>query len=373
MDGIAQALASVLYPNSGANSMYSIAGKSIASQPMVDFKNPWANALAGAVQPLLGAGLQAYGQYAANKANAENAAQMVPQLGKLGVSVTPEMQEGLLSSDPQKRALALALAEKQVGTADAIRKNETEFQDFARRKVFEKALTDADKQGELDKQKLALEQQLRGSVEGQTLKDFQQTDRYFKAMIDASTKNDKISDISMISNLAKLRDPSSVVREGEYKVSADVDSWLNNQFGNVRAAVEGNAKLSAETRAKMLGAAQDYWNSARDTYGSLAGKYEELAQRKGISPSDVVLVPWRPEAYSDFLKTIPDEQRIRAAFDQQINQQQLGAIAGRMPTIATATTQAPETTQGLALPPLGPDMEYKQVGPNTYIRVLKGK
>jgi hypothetical protein len=369
MAGIADALASVLYPNTTKDSLYSIGGQSILKSQMPVFKNPWTSLLANTAQGLVGYGLQGYGQQVVNEQNAENAAKMVPQLGQLGVKVTPEIQAGLTNTDPQKRALALALVERDMSAASKAAEQQQDFNLFKQKEDYKKSLTD----GVSGKDQFDRGKQIRSEVDGPPLKAFAETDRYFKAMISAATKDDKISDISMISNLAKLRDPTSVVREGEYKVSADVASALDNQFGNWRAVVEGKAKLNPEIRSRMLGAAKDYWDSSRGLYEVYASKYADLAKRSGLEERDVIMMPYKQEDYADFLKTIPTAEQIQQAFNQQTASAQLRQIQPRAPIVGSMGSQPQELIPVAPLPAPAADQQYIQIAPNQYIRIQKGK
>lgn len=143
MAGYADALAAALYPNSAANSMYTLGGQGLSQIQLPTFSNPWVNMFAQGAQQLAGGALQAYGVKSANEANLANAAAMVPQLSSMGVQVPSGVQDGLMSPDPKVRQIALALTENSMQASQAERAANLDFQKYAKQKVFD-GITSAD-------------------------------------------------------------------------------------------------------------------------------------------------------------------------------------------------------------------------------------
>lgn len=355
MAGYADALASVLYPNSAANSMYTLGGQGLAKMQLPTFESPWQNALANAMQGLGAAGLQAYGIYSTNKANAENAAAMIPEMSKMGVKVSPEVAGGLSSENPQTRALALALTEQKIKAQEAAAAQEAEFAKFKRQEDFKKGLDAPQKAYDN-------ESKLRGELEA-PLKQFQTSTRIFGTMIDAADKDDKIADISLISGIAKLRDPDSAVMQGEFNVNTDTASWLEKQFGNVRSVVDGKGRLSPETRAKMLSAAQDYWENSRQQYEFAAVPRVDMARRERLNPDNVLMVPFERSAYDNILSRMPKVTEPSGPFASTTTP--AGApppMAGPAPDGSTVRMTAPPSdnvSMPYGLPPLAAGYEYR--------------
>jgi hypothetical protein len=373
MAGYTEALASVLYPNTNDESAFYLGGQGISQMRLPQFESPWQNFLAAGLQNLVGLGMKGYGARLTNQANAENAAQMIPQLGNLGVSVTPEIQSGLTSTDPQKRALALALTERQMSAADAVRKSDAEFADFKRKELFKDSLDDDKRIGELDRNRQAYESQLRGEVNQlQPKKSFEIADQYFKASVNSALRNDKGSDLNLISNLAKMRDPTSVVREGEVTLTKDTQDFLDKVAGGWRGVAYGTSTLGPDTRSKILLNAKDYWDAARGAYEQQASQYEKVGVSRGLAPDSFIMLPYKQDAYADFLKSVPSEDIIRKAFDQQKIAEQMAQMQPRIEVGPLGATSS-ETVPVMPLPAAQANQEYKQVGPNTYIRITKGK
>lgn len=352
MAGYAEALASVLYPNKAENSLYSLGGKGVTQIQLPTFKSPWQNLLANAVQGLAGAGLQAYGIHSTNQANAENAAAMMPQLDQMGVSVPDGVKAGLTSTEPQTRALALALTEQKMKAADAVAAQEAEFAKLKKQEEIKQ-------QVKAPEQRFDNEGKLRGELEA-PLKQFQTSTRIFGTMMDAASKDDKIADISLISGIAKLRDPDSAVMQGEFNVNSDTASWLEKQFGNVRSVVDGKGKLTPDIRAKMLDAAKDYWENSRSQYELAAAPRRDMAIRQNLNPENVIMVPYDKGSYAELLAKMPSLTASRSPFAGAPTTSP-AAVAGPAPqgsAVVSAAPPADNVALPYGLPPLNPGLEY---------------
>lgn len=373
MAGIADALASVLYPNTTKDSLYSIGGQSILKSQMPVFKNPWTSLLANTAQGLVGYGLQGYGQQVVNEQNAENAAKMVPQLGQLGVNVTPEIQAGLTNTDPQKRALALALVERDMNAASKAAEQQQDFNLFKQKEDYKDSLANPNRAREADNTKNSLENQYRKDVEGQEYQNFQTTSRLLTASIKEAMKDNGNADLSLAVNAAKLRDPSSAAMSGEVQANEEAQGFLNKISGTWRRELEQKGKFSPETRAAFLSTIKNYFESAREAYESKADPMWKLAERKGLDPRNVVMVPYKAQDYADVLRSIPTAEQIRQEFDRQAAAAQLRQIQPRAPIVGPMGSQPQELIPVAPLPAPAADQQYIQIAPNQYIRIQKGK
>lgn len=381
MAGYADALAALLYPNSAQNSMYTMAGQGISQMKLPTFESPWATGLASALQGLAGAGLQGYGVYSANKENAENAAQMVPKLTEMGVQVPEGVAAGLSSEDPQTRALALALTEQQMKNADAAAAAKAEMANFERKEQIKSAieLGEYEKKQKVDRelkgpqQNYDNESKLRGELEAPA-KQFQTTTRIFGNMIDAAERDDKVSDITLISGIAKMRDPDSAVMQGEFNVNKDAASFLESQFGNLRSVVEGSGRLTPEVRAKLLAAGKDHWENSRQQYEFAAAPRLDMARRQQMNPENVLMVPYEPKAYESILSKFQQYGQPRQA-PQMMGGNVVGpaAVAGPSPDGSPMVSmQAPtdNVSNPYGLPPAPAGHEYR-MSPDGLVLVRK--
>lgn len=379
MAGYADALAALLYPNSAQNSMYTMAGQGISKMTLPTFESPWATGLASALQGLVGSGLQGYGVYSANKENAENAAQMVPKLGEMGVQVPEGVAAGLSSEDPQTRALALALTEQQMKNADAAAAAKAEMANFQTKEQIKSniELGEYEKKQKVDRElkgpqvNYDNESKLRGELEAPA-KQFQTTTRIFGNMIDAADRDDKVSDITLISGIAKMRDPDSAVMQGEFNVNKDAASFLETQFGNLRSVVEGSGRLTPEVRAKLLAAGKDHWENSRSQYEMAAAPRLEMARRQQMNPDNVLMVPYEPKAYESILKRF---QQYGQPAPQMMGSNMAGpaAVAGPSPDGSPMVSmQAPtdNVSNPFGLPPAPAGHQYR-MSPDGIVLVRK--
>lgn len=324
----ADLLAQALYPNSPQTSAWNFGGKALSSIQLPQAEKPWQNALVSALQQFGGAALQGYGAYQANKANAEAAAQAIPALQGMGLSIPESVQPYLTSENPQYQQLGLALTQGAAAQQQAQAQQQAEMQKFMMQEGYKNQLAQQSNEQKFgfDKQlkqmdiealgvkanrdangnPITIEKGLREEISNSPeFKQFSLNSNYMNAMEKAAQRDDRASDISLISNIAKMRDPTSVVRDGEYKLSTDTASWFDQQFGNVKSAVTGQSRLSPETRAKLLNAARDYYDSSRQQYEAIAAPRVELAKRYGVDPGNIVMVPYQqPKNYEKLTSTV---------------------------------------------------------------------
>jgi hypothetical protein len=389
MAGYADALASVLYPNSAASSLYTLGGKGITGFQLPTFKNPWQNALANAVQGLAGAGLQAYGIHSTNVANAQNAAAMLPELDKMGVAVPAGIRDGLASENPQTRALALALTEGKMKAQEAAAAQEAELRKFKLQEDYKTDNSIRAKKAEVDAGRLDKafdrESKLRNEL-GDTdeAKTFSRVHSAFQTMIDSAQKDDRVSDIDLISGIAKIRDPLSAVREGEFKVNENTADWLTKTFGDLKGVVLDKGKLTPEMRGKLLQSAQNYWEASRDAYATKAAPLDAIANEEGLRSGRVISIPYQRTAYDKFLAGIPSSEQIRRIYAENERRRAFAPPPAAGPTpppiggvsveIARPTgdiVQQPTPTP--TLEPLAPGFEYRQSPTGKMYIIEKGK
>lgn len=108
----------------------------------------------------------------------------------------------------------------------------------------------------------------------------------FVAISDAATRNNPQADINLIYGLAKLYDPTSVVREGEYATIANsqaVPEWLKGQAQRL----VGGGRLTADTKAQILREAQGRIGAFQSEYQGAQQTYQSIVQQRGGSPGNV--------------------------------------------------------------------------------------
>jgi len=112
----------------------------------------------------------------------------------------------------------------------------------------------------------------------------------YQAIEDASKRNTPQSDINIIYGVAKLFDPNSVVREGEYATIANsqaIPEWLK---GMASRLAKGTGKLTPETKKQLLLEAQSRIATFKNEYESAKGTYTDIATGRGLNP-DYIFTP----------------------------------------------------------------------------------
>lgn len=108
----------------------------------------------------------------------------------------------------------------------------------------------------------------------------------YKAISDAATRNTPQADISLIYGLAKLYDPTSVVREGEYNTIANsqaIPEWLKGQAQRVM----GGGKLTPETKRQIMTEATGRVVTYQTEFEKAQKTYESIVKDRGGDPSKV--------------------------------------------------------------------------------------
>lgn len=106
---------------------------------------------------------------------------------------------------------------------------------------------------------------------------------------DAAGRDTAQSDLNIVIGMAKLFDPTSVVRSSEtgaVELTGDLPSSLKSQFMYLSA--QPGSRLSPEVKKGLLREGQSRMAGYNSAYNNVATFYKNLATRKGIDPLDVV-------------------------------------------------------------------------------------
>jgi hypothetical protein len=129
------------------------------------------------------------------------------------------------------------------------------------------------------------EQDLRKEFEAlPEVKKYKQALPAYKGIEDAVKRNTTQSDINIVYGLAKIYDPESVVREGEYATVANSPNIPERVKGYAQY-LAGGGKLTAETKRQILDEARSRMKSFEDQYGGARGDFESIAKRSNIDPT----------------------------------------------------------------------------------------
>jgi len=153
------------------------------------------------------------------------------------------------------------------------------------------------------------------------VKNYKQALPSFRGIEDAVKRNTPMSDINIVYGIAKLYDPNSVVREGEYSTVANAPAIPERVKGYVQY-VAGGGKLTAEVKKQILTEAQSRMGTFDKEYGAAVGRYGEIARRSGADASLVVPQNYQPLQGQQQAAEPPQlaELRRRAANNPQLAQ-----------------------------------------------------
>jgi len=119
------------------------------------------------------------------------------------------------------------------------------------------------------------------------VKNYKQALPSFKGIEDAIKRNNPMSDINIVYGIAKLYDPTSVVREGEYATVAKAPNMPEQVKGWIQY-VEGGGRLTPTVKQQILGEAKSRMGSYEGEYMKQAERYRDIASRSGGDPSLVI-------------------------------------------------------------------------------------
>jgi hypothetical protein len=121
----------------------------------------------------------------------------------------------------------------------------------------------------------------------------------YEAAIRAAKRNDRAADVDLVYAIAKIYDPTSVVRESEYGMVVESDvvpQWLRDYASkmNTAAGRDEQGRIPGRVRQQLLRSAEDRMRSYYNPYRTLIDDYTNFASRgqldvESVIPSDM---PW---------------------------------------------------------------------------------
>lgn len=119
------------------------------------------------------------------------------------------------------------------------------------------------------------------------VKKFKTGNIALQEMKQLSQRNDPYGDQGLINGYAKILDPESVVREGEYKV-VERGGGVLDSIKNRLDIAQGKARLQPAQRQMLIQAAQALQDGRKDEYNRIKDAYKERASQYGLESSRVV-------------------------------------------------------------------------------------
>lgn len=112
------------------------------------------------------------------------------------------------------------------------------------------------------------------------VKNYKQALPAYTSIVDAAKRNTPQSDINLVYGIAKLYDPNSVVREGEYNTVANSPN-IPEQIKGYAQYIAGGGKLSPQVKAQIVREAGSRIRSYEQEYTAARNNYSDIANRSG--------------------------------------------------------------------------------------------
>lgn len=112
------------------------------------------------------------------------------------------------------------------------------------------------------------------------VKKYKSAFQAYSAVKDASGRAGPQADINLIYGIAKLYDPESVVREGEYATIANSQA-IPEKIKSLAQQLQGGGKLTPATKQQLMTEAQGRLNSYEGEYGKARNGYADIASKRG--------------------------------------------------------------------------------------------
>ncbi|MNL01000.1 hypothetical protein D3C87_1214530 [compost metagenome] len=138
------------------------------------------------------------------------------------------------------------------------------------------------------------------------VKNYKQALPSFRGIEDAVKRNTPMSDINIVYGIAKLYDPNSVVREGEYSTVANAPAIPERVKGYVQY-VAGGGKLTDEVKSQILTEARSRMGTFDKEFGAARDRYSDIARRSNADPSLVVPQDYTPAVAAPAAQAAPPQ------------------------------------------------------------------
>ncbi len=170
---------------------------------------------------------------------------------------------------------------------------------------------------------------------------------------------DPSGDQLLINSFAKILDPVSVVREGEYNTVANSDTTVGRLLARAQNEMQRSGSLSPEIRTSIRGAMLDRMGALNSAYSLVRQDYRTNAERNGLVPEDVI-GSYRGAPYAEDDRAYWEGQGYRIAGDQPAAQQQAqGQPSATVDRSARITPKPGQYEEGKAPPQLTSDAQIR--------------
>ena len=130
------------------------------------------------------------------------------------------------------------------------------------------------------------------------VKKYKQALPSYKGIEDAVSRNTAQSDINIVYGIAKLYDPDSVVREGEYATVANSPN-IPDRIKGYAQYLAGGGKLTPKVKGEILAEARSRMQSFENEFSAARTNFESIANRSNVDTSRVFPAPHSPAVAVD--------------------------------------------------------------------------
>lgn len=125
------------------------------------------------------------------------------------------------------------------------------------------------------------------------IKTYAAADPIYRSIVKSATTDTGASDLDMVYGIAKILDPTSVVREGEIQMANSTGGTVA-MFQGLLNQLNGGAKLNPETRGKLLDMAQNRMGELRGAHDQVTSQLYDIAGRRGLNKDNIVTRRYDP-------------------------------------------------------------------------------
>jgi hypothetical protein len=115
------------------------------------------------------------------------------------------------------------------------------------------------------------------------VKDFAGQSAAYQRLENLASVGTGAADTSLIFSFMKTLDPTSVVREGEFRMAAE-NGGLDQRFVTMFTRVDSGERLTPEQRAEIVNSGRVIYQTAKDQYDMVTDQYSAIAQSYGLDP-----------------------------------------------------------------------------------------
>jgi hypothetical protein len=119
-------------------------------------------------------------------------------------------------------------------------------------------------------------------------KNVSQAAPVYRSMVQAAGRDTRAADVNLIYGLAKIMDPTSVVRESEMTIAQAIATLPQHIQATVKSQIESTGRLSGDVRQGIMEEAHSRMNAFAEGYATDQQMFRGIAARRRMNPDDVI-------------------------------------------------------------------------------------